>query len=60
MSHLPALTRNDRAERHRRIVASYQDGRCSRTVAELFGMSDGHVRAVVRLYGAARRPGRPV
>ena len=53
------MTRVDRAQRHRRIVDAYRTGRCSRTVARMFDLSDGHVRAIVRLYEAARRPGRP-
>lgn len=60
MSRTPILTRNDRAHRHQRIVAAYSNGRCSRTVAALFGLSDSHVRSVLRLYGVQRRPGRPV
>lgn len=53
------LTRTDRARRHERIVAAYRGGMTSRDVADTFGMSDGHVRAVLRLYEAARRVGRP-
>ena len=53
------LTRVDRAQRHKAIVADYERGHCSRTVAQQFGLSDGHVRAVLRLYGVARRRGRP-
>ena len=59
MSRPPILTRVDRAQRHNRIVAAYCAGRCSRAVAAMFGMNDSHVRSVLRLYGASRRPGRP-
>lgn len=59
MSTLPQLTRGDRAYRHEKIVAAYLRGQCSRTVAALFGMSDGHVRAILREAGVARRPGNP-
>lgn len=59
MSRPPALTRVDRANRHERIVKAYQSGVSSRAVADWFGMSDGHIRSVLRLYGVARRPGRP-
>lgn len=53
------LTRIARARRHECIVAAYRTGLTSRAVAEQFGMSDSHVRAVVRLYEAARPVGRP-
>ena len=59
MASAPDLTRNDRAERHRRMVIAYQAGNSSRAVAIQFGMSDGHVRSVLRLYGVARKAGRP-
>lgn len=58
MSRLPTLTRADRAYRHEKIVAAYQRGGCSRSVASMFGMSDSHVRAVLRLYGVARPVGK--
>ncbi len=58
MSRPPILTRADRAQRHQRIAAAYRAGQCSRTVAALFGLSDSHVRAVVRLYECARQAGR--
>lgn len=57
MASKPQLTRNDRAERHRQIVAAYRGGMTSRAVAAQFSMTDSHVRAVVRLYGVARSPG---
>lgn len=53
------LTHGDRRYRHEKIVAAYAAGACSRTVAERFSMSDGHVRSIVRAAGAARRPGQP-
>ena len=53
------LTRVDRAYRHQAIVATYRGGLSSRAVAVRYGLSDSHVRAIVRLYEAARRPGRP-
>ncbi len=53
------LTRVDRAQRHKRIVSEYVAGLSSRAVAKRFNLSDSHVRAVVRLYEAARPPGRP-
>ena len=59
MASVPTLTRIDRAERHRRIVAAYQSGASSRAVADWFGMNDSHVRYVLRLYGVARPGGRP-
>jgi hypothetical protein len=59
MSRTPALTFVDRAQRHKRIVAAYESGASSRAVADWFGMNDSHVRYVLRLYGVARRPGRP-
>lgn len=52
------LTRVDRAERHRAIVADYCAGLSSRAVAARYGLSDGHVRAIVRLYEVARPIGR--
>lgn len=60
MSRPAAMNRVKRAERHRELVRAYQAGQCSRCVARMFGLSDGHVRAVVRLYGVARRQGRPL
>lgn len=59
MSRLPTLTRGDRKYRREKIVAAYLRGGCSRTVASLFGLSDGHVRWILREAGVARRPGRP-
>jgi hypothetical protein len=59
MATIPALTRIDRAERHKRIAAAYEGGLDSRTVAALFGMNDSHVRSIVRLYGVSRPVGRP-
>jgi len=59
MSHQPALTRGDRAYRREKIVAAYQRGQCSRSLAAIFGITDSHVRSVVREAGVARRPGRP-
>ncbi len=59
MSRPPILTRTDRSERHKRIVAVYQQGHSSRAVAARFGLNDSHVRAIVRLYGVARPVGRP-
>lgn len=53
------LTQYDRAMRHHRIVKAYQRGGCSRSVASEFGLSDSHVRSILRLYGVARRRGRP-
>ena len=55
----PALSRVERAARHKRIVAAYQTGLSSRAVAEMFGVSDTLVRQVVGLYECARPPGRP-
>lgn len=52
------LTHNDRAVRHQRLVAAYKAGESSRSVASRFGLSDSHVRYIVRLYGAARPRGR--
>lgn len=59
MATRPTMTRIDRAERHKRIVAAYQLTPNSRTVADLFGMNDSHVRSIVRLYGVSRPVGRP-
>ena len=54
------LTRVDRAARHERIVAAYLKGATSRAVAASFGLTDSHVRAIVRLYGVARPRGKRV
>lgn len=59
MASKPFMTTVDRAERHKRIVAAYQAGETSRTVAAAFGMNDSHVRGILRLYGVSRRVGRP-
>lgn len=58
MSYPPILTRSDRAYRRERIVRAYSAGASSRAVARQFDMSDGHVRAIVREAGVARRCGR--
>lgn len=55
----PHLTRVDRCERHRALVAEYLTGLPSRAVAARFGLSDSHTRAVLRLYEVARPVGRP-
>ena len=60
MSRYPTLTRNDRRNRWERIVAAYRQGACSRTIAQAFGMNDSHVRAIVRMAGVQRPPGRRV
>ena len=60
MASVPQLTRVDRAWRHKAIVAAATDGLSSRTLAARFGMNDSHVRSILRLYGVARRAGRPV
>lgn len=59
MAAAPQLTRVDRYERHQRLIADYGRGLSSRAVAALHGLSDSHVRAVVRLYEVARPVGRP-
>lgn len=59
MASTPLLTRNDRAERSKQIVAAYEAGATSRTLAERFGLTDSHVRSILRLYGVARPVGRP-
>ncbi len=59
MSCQPSLTRVARAERQKQAVAAYCRGLSSRQVAAMFGLNDSHVRYVMRLYGVARRPGRP-
>ena len=61
MSHYyPQMTRGDRAYRRERMIAAYLAGKgSSRTLAALFGMSDGRVRQVLREAGVARKPGRP-
>lgn len=59
MSRVPELTRVDRAERHRRMVAAYVAGASTYDLADRFGMNRSHVSAVMRLYGVVRRPGRP-
>ena len=59
MSHTPTLTHVDRAERHRRLVREYVAGASSYDLADRFGMNRSHICAVMRLYGVARRPGRP-
>ena len=54
------LTRNDRAERHRRIAREFANGNLgSRAIAAKFGMNDSHVRQIARLYGVSRPVGRP-
>lgn len=53
------LTHNDRRYRREKIVAAYLRGGCSRSVAAMFRLSDGHVRWILREAGVARRPGRP-
>ncbi len=59
MYRAPQLTRTDRAYRREKIIAAYKRGGCSRTIAALFGMSDGRVREIVRNAGFARKVGRP-
>lgn len=58
MASVPQLTRNDRAERHKRIADAIGRGMSSRAVAELFGMNDSHVRYIGRLYGVAHKVGK--
>ncbi len=59
MASAPQLTRNDRRWRHRAIVEAAPRFSGSRALATHFGLSDSHVRSVLRLYGVNRRPGRP-
>lgn len=59
MATLPQLTRGDRAYRREKIIAAYLRGGCSRKIAEMFSMSDGRVREIVREAGVARPVGRP-
>lgn len=59
MASAPALTRYDRAQRCKQIVAAYEAGATSRTLAERFRLTDSHVRSILRLYGVARPVGRP-
>lgn len=58
-TYAPQLTRGDRAYRREKIVAAYRRGDCSRTVAALFGVTDGFVRQCAREAGVSRRAGRP-
>ncbi len=53
------LSHCDRWYRHEKIVTAYLRPASSRAVAAEFGMSDGHVRYILRLYGVARPVGRP-
>lgn len=59
MASLPQLTRGDRAHRREKIIAAYLRGECSRKIAEMFSMSDGRIREIVREAGVARRRGNP-
>lgn len=53
------LTNAARASRQRSIAEAYECGGTSRSVAEQFGLSDSHVRWILRLYGVNRKAGRP-
>lgn len=59
MASVPAMTNRERGERQRRIVAAYEAGASSRALAQQFGLRDGWVRQIVKLYGVARPVGRP-
>lgn len=52
------LTRTDRAMRREKIVAAYERGGCSRTVAVQFGVSDSLVRRAIKSAGVSRKCGR--
>ncbi len=56
---MPKLMPNARtcrgsAQRQKRIAKAYASGLPSREVAPMFGVSDGYVRAVARLYEVSR------
>ena len=60
MASKPNMTRFDRAERQRKVAEVFATTRLSsRAIAAQFGMNDSHVRSIARLYGVARKPGRP-
>lgn len=60
MASKPNMTRFDQAERHRKVADAFVNTRLSsRAIAQQFGMNDSHVRSIARLYGVARKPGRP-
>ena len=54
-----ALPRREQARRRQAIADAYAAGLSSRAVADMFSTSGGHVRTVIKLYGVARKVGRP-
>lgn len=60
MSRGPAMTWNDRKERHRRVAAMYAEGAHRDEVAARFGIHPGHVSKIAKLYGVSRPQGRPL
>jgi transposase len=54
------MSRRERADRHRAIVAAYELGGTSRSVASQFRVSSGFVRDIIKLYGVSRPVGRPL
>lgn len=58
MTTVPFLTRNDRAERQRRIARMMRAGRPVEQVAEYFGITVDWARKVARDHGVSHPVGR--
>ena len=60
MANKPNMTRFDQSARQQKVAEAFATTRLgSRAIAQQFGMNDSHVRYIARLYGVARKPGRP-